>query len=84
MFLQHKPSGALVEVLTPEDLYNPCHETLIGRFHAGEELQDSESFRKAHLVFPSGEPLPQCWLDSHYRDAAVAGKPEVSSRAKLH
>jgi len=23
------------------------------------------------VVFPSGEPLPQCWVDIHYRDAEV-------------
>ena len=27
-----------------------------------------EKFAKADLQFPSGEPLPRCWLDAHYRD----------------
>ena len=38
-----------------------------GRLHAGEEMQDAEAFLKADLLFPSGEPLPRCWLDSAYK-----------------
>lgn len=68
MFLEHRPSGDLVEVLTLEELYNPCRHDIIGRFHAGEEMQDPETFLKSELIFPSGEPLPRCWLDAHYRD----------------
>jgi hypothetical protein len=37
------------------------------RLHAGEELQDSEAFAKAELLFPSGEALPRCWVDAGYR-----------------
>jgi hypothetical protein len=44
------------------------HPSLVGRYHAGEELQDPESFAKAELVFCSDEPLPRCWTDVHYRD----------------
>ena len=69
MFLKHAASGKLVEVLSLMDLFNPNHETLVGRYHAGEELQDAEKFPKGELIFPSGEKLPQCWLDVHYRDA---------------
>jgi hypothetical protein len=68
MFLKHKASGKLVEVLGLRDLFNPIHELLIGRYNAGEELQDPEQFRKADLVFCSGEALPRCWTDVHYRD----------------
>lgn len=67
MFLQHEPSGSLVEVLTLDSLYDPCCSEITGRFHAGEEMQDPETFHKSHLIFPSGESLPQCWLDPHYR-----------------
>ena len=69
MFLKQAASGKLVEVLSLLDLFNPNHETLVGRYHAGEELQDAEKFLKADLIFPSGEKLPQCWLNVHYRDA---------------
>jgi len=34
----------------------------------GEEIQDPERIKKAELVFPSGEELPKCWIDIHYRD----------------
>ncbi|NJL42550.1 MAG: acetyltransferase [Pseudanabaena sp. SU_2_4] len=67
MFLQHKRSGDLVEVLTLQELYNPCKGEIIGRMHAGEEMQDPEAFDKSEMRFPSGEPLPRCWLDPNYR-----------------
>lgn len=71
MFLKHRTSGKLVEVLSQGDLFNPIHRSLVGRYHAGEELQDPESFDKSELVFVSDESLPRCWTDVHYRDAAV-------------
>lgn len=67
MFLQHKPSGYLVEILQPQELWNPYKIKVQGRFHAGEEMQDPEPFTKSHLVFPSGESLPICWSDPAYR-----------------
>jgi hypothetical protein len=67
MFLMQKNSEKLVEVLSLTDLFNPNHKEIIGRFHAGEEMQDAEKFSKVQMVFPSGEALPQCWLDSAYR-----------------
>jgi hypothetical protein len=68
MFLQHKLANSLVEILEVQDLWNSSIDKVMGRFHAGEELQDPELFSKSHLIFPSGEPLPLCWLDSHYRE----------------
>jgi hypothetical protein len=50
------------------DLFNPMHASLVGRYHASEELQDPEQFAKAHLIFTSDETLPKCWTDVHYRD----------------
>lgn len=67
MFLMQKNSEKLVEVLSLTDLFNPNHAEIIGRFHAGEEMQDAEKFAKDQMKFPSGELLPQCWLDSRYR-----------------
>lgn len=71
MFLQHKLNGDLVEVLNIEDLYDPCQNRLLGRFHAGEEMQEPESFLKSDLIFPSGESLPRCWLDANYRGQGI-------------
>lgn len=66
MYLKHTPSGDLVEVLDMRALIDPNKKVLAGRFHAGEELQDPANFNKSDLVFPSGESLPRCWLDSKY------------------
>jgi hypothetical protein len=71
MFLKHRTSGKLIEVLSQGDLINPMHTAIIGRYHAGEELQEPERFDKADLLFASDESLPRCWTDVHYRDAAV-------------
>jgi hypothetical protein len=67
MYLKHKTSGNLVEVLDVKSLVDPCQEKVAGRFHAGEELQDPENFTKTDLVFPSDEVLPVCWIDAKYK-----------------
>jgi hypothetical protein len=67
MFLQHKPSGALVEILNPNSLFDPCLKIVSGRSHCGEEMQDPEDYTKSEMTFPSGEPLPRCWVDPNYR-----------------
>lgn len=67
MFLKQKSSGDLIELLEVQDLYNPFKVEILGRFHAGEEMQDPEMFLKSELIFPSGEPLPRCWLDPDYQ-----------------
>lgn len=74
MFLKQQSSGHLVEVLSLNDLFNPLHAHLVGRYHYGEEVQDPEKFPKSDLAFPSGEALPRCWLDAHYRDDEVYRK----------
>ena len=71
MYLNYKPTGDLVEVLSLDALFDPCRDVIHGRFHAGEELQDPAPFAKAELSFPSGENLPRCWLDAHYREQAA-------------
>lgn len=68
MYLKHQPTGDLVEVLDIASLIDPYRSKFAGRFHAGEELQDPANFSKDELIFPSGEPLPRCWVDSGYRD----------------
>ncbi|MEJ2644326.1 MAG: acetyltransferase [Gammaproteobacteria bacterium] len=67
MYLKHTSSGDLVEVLDLQALFDPFKTELSGRFHAGEELQEPATFAKSALVFPSGEALPRCWVDAHYR-----------------
>ncbi len=68
MFLKDKTNGELVEVLTLKNLFDPFLDEVVGRYQQGEEVQDPEKLKKAELLFPSGEPLPQCWIDPHYRD----------------
>lgn len=67
MFLKNSSNGDMVEVLDVAALTDPCRDSVAGRFHAGEELQDPETFVKAGLAFPSGEQLPRCWVDAAYR-----------------
>lgn len=67
MYLKHKPSGDLVELLDMKALIDPFKTVVAGRFHCGEELQDPANFNKADLAFPSGEALPRCWVDADYR-----------------
>lgn len=68
MFLKEKSTEDLVEVLSVQDLFDPFCKQLVGRYQHGEERQDPEKFDKSGLVFPSGEALPRCWLDAHYRE----------------
>jgi len=68
MYLKDKSNGDLVEVLDLTALIDPNQDTLQGRYHAGEEMQEPSAFDKSTLEFPSGEALPRCWTDSHYKD----------------
>jgi len=71
MLLKQQESGHLIEVLSISDLFDPTLTYVVGRLDFGEELQDAEKYPKSELVFPSGEALPRCWLDVHYRDQEV-------------
>ena len=68
MYLKHTPSSDLIEVLDLEELVNPFRESITGRSHVGEEMQEPAVFQKAALIFPSGEALPQCWIDPGYKN----------------
>ncbi|MFV9616579.1 MAG: acetyltransferase [Gammaproteobacteria bacterium] len=68
MFLQEKAHHEMIEILSLSDLFDPFNKTLVGRYQHGEEVQDPEKFNKSNLQFLSGEDLPECWLDAHYRD----------------
>jgi hypothetical protein len=67
MYLKHKSSSNLVEILDVQELIDPSKGDITGRFHAGEEMQEPTSFQKADLIFPSGEMLPLCWIDPDYK-----------------
>jgi hypothetical protein len=71
MLLKQKSTGHMVEVLSQVDLINLNRHDIIGRYQEGEEQQDPERFDKQDLVFLSGEALPRCWTDPHYRDAEL-------------
>jgi len=68
MLLKQKSSGHMVEVLSLIDLMNLNSHEVVGRYQEGEDLQDPEKFNKTDLAFLSGEDLPRCWTDPHYRD----------------
>lgn len=68
MFLKHTTNGELVEVIDLQDVINPHTATIRGRGGFGtESMQKITDFMKDELVFPSGEDLPQCWIDQAYR-----------------
>uniref|UniRef100_A0A832M4Y0 Acetyltransferase n=1 Tax=Oscillatoriales cyanobacterium SpSt-402 TaxID=2282168 RepID=A0A832M4Y0_9CYAN len=67
MFLMQKATHNLVEVLSVQELFDPFLREVMAQIHAGEELQEPESFLKSELIFPSGEMLPCCWTDPNYR-----------------
>jgi len=68
MFMKDTKTGHLVEVLDQEQLHDPFATRITGRLHYGEEMQEPEQFEKTGLAFQSGEALPACWTDPHYRD----------------
>lgn len=67
MFLKHAAKGELFEIMDLPALFDPFKDKVMGRFHAGEEMPDPEDMTKMDLVFPSGEALPQCWIDGSYK-----------------
>jgi hypothetical protein len=58
----------MVDVLTMVDLINLNCDEIVGRYQEGEDVQEPMKFNKEDLVFLSGEALPRCWTDPHYRD----------------
>ena len=64
--IKEKRDG-LVEIADVTELINPLKEEVMAQVQVGEEEQDPEPFKKSDLVFPSGENLPQCWVDSNYK-----------------
>ena len=68
MFLKHAGSGDLVEAMDLSAVFDPFIQKVSVRSQAGEDTMDVYSYEKSDLVFPSGETLPRCWCDSHYRN----------------
>ncbi len=80
MLLKDKNTGDLIRVDELGDLTDPFKNIVFGMAQAGEEEQDRAPFLKRHLLFPSGESLPQCWTDVGYRaPAQEANRPEVAT-----
>jgi hypothetical protein len=71
MLLKLKNRGVIVKVTDIPTLLDPYAGSISGRLQWGEEEQDREEFAKRDLCFLSGEDLPQCWVDCHYRDHEV-------------
>lgn len=67
MFLKNKQSGELIKVVSVEELFEPTKDSVTGILQSGEDERQEESFEKELLIFPSGEDLPLCWIDSDYR-----------------
>jgi hypothetical protein len=67
MLLHNKETGALVEVSDFRALISPNQDQVVAQSQLGEEEQDPQPMHKSHLIFPSGEELPRCWLDANYR-----------------
>ena len=72
MYLKHVPTGDLVEVLDLTGVINPASPTIRARSYMNDVVQRPENFLKTELVFPSGEMLPLCWIDSHYNEHMAA------------
>ena len=71
MLIKNRTNDHMVEVMNLVDLMNLNLDEVIGCYQEGEEQQDPEKFKKGDLVFLSGEELPRCWTDPHYRDSEL-------------
>lgn len=69
MFLKDKETGSLIKIEDVESLFKPTQDEIKGRDQEGQEEQNLTSFKKSQLIFPSGESLPRCWMDSNYTTA---------------
>lgn len=67
MLLKSKEDDGLVEITEVSELIDPFKEEVMAQVQEGQNEQPPESFKKSDLVFPSGENLPQCWMDSNYK-----------------
>jgi len=68
MLLKLNSNGKLVDIIDIQALMNPFHHEVSGQVQWGEDLSDPENYSKSELRFLSGEHLPTCWVNSHYRE----------------
>jgi len=66
MLVKDREDQTLIQVMNPEELIDPFKQQIQGRQKAGQEVQPTRAFDKSRLIFPSGETLPQCWMDPEY------------------
>jgi hypothetical protein len=59
-----------VKIVDIQELLDPTIKTVHAQEQEGQEEQETDIYQKVELVFPSGEKLPRCWLDAHYRERA--------------
>ena len=71
MLLKQRSTGHMIEVMNIVDLVNLNRDEVLGRSQEGEEQQDPIMYKKSDLIFLSGEELPRCWTDPHYRDEEI-------------
>lgn len=67
MLLKNKQDEGLIQIAQLDELIDPFQDKVTGQIQAGQNEQPPEPFSKKDLVFPSGESLPKCWLDSDYK-----------------
>jgi len=67
MFLKNTDNGDLAQVIELSELTDPNSSFVTVQYHAGEEMGESVQVEKADVTFASGEALPKCWRDAHYR-----------------
>ena len=66
MLMQYRHAACVVEVLSPEDLWDPEVVELMIIRKQKDEQTEPELIAKSELSFLSGEKLPVCWNDAHY------------------
>ena len=67
MLLKSQKTKGLIKISELDALIDPFKDKVEGQIQAGQNEQPPEPFDKKDLVFPSGESLPTCWLDSDYK-----------------
>ncbi|WP_038247986.1 hypothetical protein [Ghiorsea bivora] len=67
MYVRNLKSGDLAQIDKLAELTDPTAKSVTLHYFSGEEVGEPELVEKNELVFPSGEKLPKCWLDPHYR-----------------
>ena len=71
MLFRETKTGHMVDIPSLADLMNMNLAEVNGQYQEGEDPQDPAPIRKASLHFLSGEKLPRCWTDPHYRDSEL-------------